>query len=203
MSRRSQRVGPPTSQRVFDPPLTLGVLSATHIYTGSRRALSPALLAFFRRARVGLMVHLGDANSRSVLEEIAEIAPLIAVPGNNDDEDLQVILPETTRFRVGRFTFGVLHGHGGRSARDEAIRRWVGKVDCVLFGHSHKPLIEKVRDTTLFNPGSATERRWHPHFGVGLITVEQDRFTPELIVYTHPTHLDNVEVGPEAADNNA
>lgn len=198
MSRRAHQAGPATSQRRFDPPLRIGVISDTHIYTGGRRELHPAIPRLFRRARVGLMVHLGDANSRSVLEEVAEIALLIAVPGNNDDVDLQHILPGTTRFQVGRFTFGVLHGHGGRSARDEAIRRWVGKVDCVLFGHSHKPLLERVNGTTLFNPGSATERRWHPHFGVGLITVEADRFTPELIVFAHPEHLENVDVTPQS-----
>jgi uncharacterized protein len=203
MSRRSHQVGPATSQRFFDPPLTIGVIADTHIYTGSRRELHPALLRFFQRAQVDLMVHLGDANSRGVLEEIAGLAPLIAVPGNNDDEDLQVILPQTTRFSVGRFTFGVIHGHGGRSARDEAIRRWAGKVDCVLFGHSHKPLLDRVGETTLFNPGSATERRWHPHFGVGLITVEQERFTPDLIVYSNPEHLDNVQVGRADADAHA
>ncbi|HVL24963.1 MAG TPA: metallophosphoesterase family protein [Thermomicrobiales bacterium] len=203
MSRRAREVGPATRQRVFDPPLTIGVISDTHIYTGSRRQLHPALLRFFRRAEVGLMVHLGDANSRGVLEEIAELAPLIAVPGNNDDEDLQVILPQTTRFSVGRFTFGVIHGHGGRSARDEAIRRWAGKVDCVLFGHSHKPLLEQVNGSVLFNPGSATERRWHPHFGVGLITVTEERFTPDLVVFTNPEHLDNVRVGPEGVDEHA
>lgn len=203
MSRRAHQAGPATSQRVFDAPLRIGVISDTHIYTGGRRELHPAITRLFRRARADLMVHLGDANSRSVLEEIAEIAPLIAVPGNNDDDDLQVILPQTTRFSVGRFTFGVLHGHGGRSARDEAIRRWAGKVDCVLFGHSHKPLLERVDGTTLFNPGSATDRRWHPHFGVGLIVVEEDRFSPDLIVYAHPEHLDNVPVEPQQDNERA
>jgi putative phosphoesterase len=197
MSRRSHVAGPTTRERNFDAPLTIGVISDTHIYTHSSRELHPALIRFFRRANVGLMVHLGDVNSRSVLDEIADIAPLIAVHGNNDDEELQVVLPRTTRFSVGRFTFGVIHGHGGRSARDEAIKRWVGKVDCVLFGHSHKPLLEKIDETILFNPGSAVERRWHPHFGVGVITVEDDRFTPDLVVFTHPEHLDNVHVGTE------
>ena len=197
MSRRSHAAGPTTRERNFDAPLTIGVISDTHIYPHSSRELHPALIRFFRRANVGLMVHLGDANSRPVLEELADIAPLIAVHGNNDDEELQVVLPRTTRFSVDRFTFGVIHGHGGRSARDEAIKRWVGKVDCVLFGHSHKPLLEKIDDTVLFNPGSAVERRWHPHFGVGVITVEDDRFTPDLVVFTHPEHLDNVHVGTE------
>jgi putative phosphoesterase len=198
MSRRQYQVGPVTSKRHFDPPLTIGVIADTHIYTGSRREIHPSITKLFQRAGVDLMIHLGDANSRSVLEEIAEIAPLIAVPGNNDDEELQNILSETTRFQVGTFTFGVLHGHGGRSAKQEAIRRWVGKVDCVLFGHSHMPLVDRVQGTVLFNPGSATERRWHPHFGIGLIRVTDEGFTPDLIVFTDPQHLDNVDVGPAA-----
>jgi uncharacterized protein len=198
MNRLAFPDGLVTSQRAFETPLTIGVISDTHIYTGSRREIHPAIYRLYRRAGVDLMIHLGDANSRSVLEEVAEVAPLIAVPGNNDDDELQFLLPETVRFSVGRFSFGILHGHGGRSARDEAIRRFVGKVDCVLFGHSHKPILEKIGETVLFNPGSATERRWHPHFGIGLIRITDEGFTPDLIVYTDPEHLDNVDVGHEA-----
>lgn len=199
MSRRAQLLGPTTRERSFDAPLRIGVISDTHIYPHSSRILHPSIINLFERAQVDLMVHLGDVNTRDVLDEIAEIAPLIAVVGNNDDEELQVVLPLTTRFMVGRHSFGVIHGHGGRSARDEAIRRWGGKVDYVLFGHSHKPLLEKIGETVLFNPGSATDRRWHAHFGVGLITVEQDRVIPDLIVFANPEHLDNVDVGPEPA----
>ena len=89
MSRRQYSVGPFTSQRFFDTPLTIGVISDTHMYIGGRRELHPEITRLFKRAEVDLMIHLGDANSRSVLEDIAEIAPLIAVPGNNDDEELQ------------------------------------------------------------------------------------------------------------------
>lgn len=197
MSSRGQGATPLTRERTFDPPFTIGVISDTHIYAHGSRELHPAIRRFFARAGVDLLVHLGDVNTRYVLEELGEIAPVVAVSGNNDDDELQVILPQTTRFTVGNFSFGVIHGHGGRSARDEAIRRWVGKVDCVLFGHSHKPLIEKIDDTILFNPGSATERRWHPHFGVGLIHVTSGAITPDLVVFTRPDHLDNVAVGPE------
>ena len=187
-----------TERRQFDQPLTIGVIADTHVYTGSRRVVPAGALRLFNRARIDLLVHLGDVNSRQVLEELAEIAPLIAVPGNNDDPELQFMLPETTRFTVGERSFGVLHGHGGRSARSEAIRVFAGKVDCVLFGHSHMPLLEKVDDTILFNPGSATDRRWHEHFGVGLIRVADGRIRPDLILYQHPDHLDNIDVSSYA-----
>lgn len=183
-----------TERRAFAEPLTIGVIADTHIYRGGRRTIPAGVLRLFRRATVGLLVHLGDANSRRVLEELAELAPVIAVPGNNDDPELHLMLPETTRFTVGECTFGVLHGHGGRSAKSEAIRVFARKVDCVLFGHSHMPLIEKVDDTILFNPGSATDRRWHEHFGVGLIRVADGKITPDLILYQDPEHLDNIDV---------
>jgi putative phosphoesterase len=196
-------MGPVTAERTFDAPLTIGVISDTHIYTGSRRIIHPEIVRLFERANVGLMIHLGDANSRSVLEEIAEIAPLIAVPGNNDDDELQFLLPETTRITVGPFSFGLVHGHGGRSGRDEAIRRWGGKVDYALFGHSHKPLIERVGSTVLFNPGSATERRWNPHFGIGLIHVTPERVIPDLIVFSDPEHLRTITMETEEPSDGA
>ena len=62
-----------------------------------------------------------------------------------------------------------------------------------MFGHSHMPLLERVDETILFNPGSATDRRWHEHFGVGLIRVDE-RIRPDLVLYQDPDHLDNVDV---------
>ncbi len=194
MADRTRYSGLVSRQRLFDPPLTIGVIADTHIYPGSRRSLPPEVLDLFQRAGVGLIAHLGDINTRSVLEELAEFAPLIAVPGNNDDPELQDMLPATITISVGRFRFGLIHGHGGRSARDQAIRKFSGKVDCVLLGHSHKPLIEQIGSTVLFNPGSATDRRWFDHFGVGLITVEEEKFTPDLVLYSDPAHLANVHV---------
>lgn len=194
MSRYRQEWGPATSKRRFDDPCTIGVIADTHIYTGGRRTIPDGVIRLFERAQLDVLVHLGGVNSRHILEELADLAPLIAVPGNNDDPELHYMLTETTRFTVGERTFGVLHGHGGRSARSEATRRFVGKVDCVLFGHSHQPLIDQVDDTILFNPGSATDRRWNEHFGIGVIGVQNGEIHPELLLYQDADHLDNIDV---------
>lgn len=196
MNSESTLDGLLTPDRAFETPFTIGVISDTHIYTGSRRSIHPAIIRLFVRAQIDLLIHLGDANSKSVLEELSDIAPLLAVPGNNDDWELQERLEEHLRFNVGKWTFGVLHGHMDRSARDAALRHFRGKVDLVMFGHSHKPLIETVDGTILFNPGSATDRRWFDHFGVGLIHVDDEKIEPELVLYTDPKHLDNVDVEP-------
>lgn len=195
MSSRRAAWGPMTLQRFFDPPFTIGMISDTHINIGSRgRTLPEEVLQLFERAGVGLIVHLGDANTRQVLEDLAGVAPLMAVVGNADDQELQIMLKRSVRFSVGPFTFGAIHGHGGKNARLETISMLGGKVDCALFGHSHQPLIETVEGTVLVNPGSATDRRWFEHFGVGIIRVTENRFDPELILYVDPAHLENVDV---------
>lgn len=192
MSEDRRRIGLVTSRRSFEGPLTIGVIADTHIYPHSRRVVPDQVKDVFGRAKVQLLIHLGDANSRSVLEELGEIAPLIAVPGNNDDDELQNILPQKVRFTVGRYRFGAIHGHGGRSAKQVVTAAFAGKVDCALFGHSHIPYMAKEQETILFNPGSATDRRWHDHFGVGIITVTDKGIDPGLILFTDPDHLTNI-----------
>lgn len=183
----------PSRRRRFDVPLTIGVVADTHIYRRGARRLAPEVLDLFSRFDAGLILHAGDVNVASVLAELAAIAPVIAVTGNNDDAELYDLIPESAQFQVGKHRFAMLHGHGGKSARDEARRRFAGKVDCVVYGHSHIPLIEREGETILFNPGSATDRRWGDHFGVGLIHVSEDGINPELVLYQDPRHLANVK----------
>jgi putative phosphoesterase len=181
----------PTEQRDFEVPLTIGVISDTHVYSHGARRLPAQLCDLFARFSVGLILHAGDVNTASVLDTLALVAPVIAVTGNNDDVELHARLERAERFTIGRFRFALVHGHGGRSARSEA-RRFAGDADCVVYGHSHIPLIEDVEGTILFNPGSATDRRWQEHFGIGLIRVNE-KIEPELVLYGDPRHLENVK----------
>lgn len=184
-------------RRSFDPPLTIGVIADTHIYAHSSRVIPPPVIDLFQRANVNLILHIGDVNSAWVLEELATVAPVLAVAGNNDDDELQDALPTTIRFTVGRHRFGMVHGDGGRSARDQVKRTLGGKVDLAFFGHSHIPLMEGVNGTVLFNPGSATDRRWHDHFGVGVVQVAEDAIDPQLILFAQPDHLVNIRFPAE------
>ncbi len=181
-----------TGQRVFDAPLTIGVISDTHIYPGSHRELPPECLALFRRFHCGLLIHAGDANTEHTLKTLAAVAPLLAVTGNNDLWDWESI-PAEIEFTVGRFSFGLLHGNGVGTARGVVKNRFAGLVDLAIYGHSHIPKIERVENTILFNPGSATDRRWSDHFGIGLIHVETERIVPELILYKDPRELAGVK----------
>jgi putative phosphoesterase len=180
----------------YASPLTIGVLSDTHIYPHGSRQLPPSILSLFERATVDLILHLGDINHAGVLDELGEVAPVLAVQGNNDTFELLDLLPLKREIAVGRFTIGMVHGHGGRSARQHAADMLAGKVDLACYGHSHIPVIEEVGGTTMLNPGSATDRRWHPHFGVAVVRVTETGIDPELILYSDPRHLDHLTFDP-------
>jgi putative phosphoesterase len=175
-------------------PVLLGVVGDTHSsQTRARRSLD-SIVEFFRRAEVGLIVHAGDVGHASVLEGLEQVAPTVAVRGNADPLNLIETLPDRAWIEVGARTVLLLHGHHGRTAQKAARAAASPDIDLIIFGHSHKPLIDQEGRTILFNPGSPTERRWNPHFGVGLVRVSDAEVEPELVLFDDIRHLSNVAV---------
>lgn len=178
---------------MFQPPLVIGLIADTHLFPDSTRSLSSSVLSFFQRSGVGLVLHAGDANNVGVLERLTAVAPVIAVAGNNDDADLQRRLPQREVVKAGKFSVGLVHGHGGRSARMVAFDSFATGFDVVVYGHSHIPKLESRDGCTFFNPGSPTDRRWSPHFGIGLLHVMPSSLQPELVLFRSPDELDSLE----------
>jgi uncharacterized protein len=173
-------------------PILLGVVADTHAsLTRSGRSLEP-VVEFFRRMKVGLILHAGDAGHASLLQSLEHIAPTVAVRGNADPLELIETLPDRVWIETGSRNVLLLHGHHGRTALKAARAAAAPGVDLVVFGHSHKPLIEQEGRTILFNPGSPTERRWNPHFGVGLVRVSDAALEPELVLFDDLRHLAKV-----------
>ena len=138
--------------------LRVGVLSDTH------GLLRPEARAFL----VGsdYIVHGGDVGSAQILDELAAIAPLIAVRGNNDTQGWAAHLPQTDLIRIGNVFAYVIH-----DLAELDIDPGAAGVRVVISGHSHKPLI-KDRDGILFvNPGSCGPRRFKLPVSVGEILV--------------------------------
>jgi len=180
--------------QAFPLPLSIGVIADTHIWENGKRVLPADVIQLFRRAGVDLVLHAGDINDSSVLNQLETIAPVLAVKGNNDDAELQEALPLKLRFKAGNHTIGLVHGHEGRSARAVAFDAFPAETDLVVYGHSHLPNIEKHGRTIYFNPGSPTDRRWNPHFGVGILRCTESGIDPHLFLFTRPQDLENVTI---------
>lgn len=176
---------------VFPAPLIVAVIADTHCYDGGARRLSPEVPTLFRRWGVGLILHAGDVGGWMVVRQLEEVAPVIAVRGNNEAADLNESLPLIVRLQIGPFRVIVTHGLEGRTAR-LAAKRHAPMADCIVYGHSHIPKIESEQGAILFNPGSPTDRRWGPHYGVGRLVVGMERIEPELVLFVDPAHLRQV-----------
>lgn len=183
-------------------PLTIGVLSDTHIFSvdGPRR-IPVDVLELFRRFQVDLIVHGGDIVIQEVLDQLAEVAPVVAVHGNNEPLSMWKTLPERIVLDVGKFRIGIVHGHGQVSARVNARSAFDSGTNLVIYGHSHIPMIESEDGVVYFNPGSPTDRRWSPHFGVGIVTVDDKGIRPELILFDSPAHLASITPNPPPGDD--
>ncbi len=176
---------------VYGAPITIGVLSDTHVNDRGSRRLPPQIPAMFDRLGVGLILHAGDLNSLSVLTILEEVAPTLAVHGNSDLPETRRLLPARIDLAVGRFRLALIHGDAGRTA-DRTAEELIGRVDGVVYGHSHVPRIEEIGGTLLFNPGSPTDKRWWPDYSVGLLRVNDEGIVPELIVFRAAADLDRI-----------
>ena len=122
-------------------------------------------------AGVRHILHAGDISARSVLDELAQLAPVTAVRGNRDLFTGRLKLVEM--LELGGARIALMHGHGGWAAylRDKYyyirfgydLGRYLGllrqngaQADAVVFGHTHFP--EQIHEAgqLLFNPGSAS-----------------------------------------------
>jgi putative phosphoesterase len=122
---------------------------------------------------VDLVLHAGDVCLRETLEELERFAPVHAVRGNNDGEDIVAWgAPETLEVELEGLRVAMLHDSGPRSGRGPRLRRLFPEADLVVFGHSHIPWDEEHAGQRAFNPGSPTDKRRQPHGTMGELVVE-------------------------------
>jgi len=157
----------------------IAALSDTHLPRGARR-LPEALLDSLRGA--DLILHVGDFSAVSVLEELRALGPPVqGVHGNADEPALQSLLPESLVVEVEDVRIGLVHIPGPAAGREDRLVRRFPACDAVLFGHTHLPVVERVGDVWLLNPGSPTERRRGPFHSFLLLHVEARAIRPELV----------------------
>jgi len=119
--------------------------------------------------RADAVLHAGDVLEGWFLDDLAEMAPVHAVLGNNDRG---LDLPERRELVVAGVRIGMVHDSGARTGRAARLARWFPDCDLVVFGHSHIPLAERGRGQKLLNPGSPTDRRAEPHHTLALVDVD-------------------------------
>ena len=106
-----------------------------------------------------LVVHCGDVEGSEFLVSQAAGCETVIVQGNNDYFSQ---LPREVEMEIGKYKVMITHGHPyyvnmGHDflAKEAAARR----IDLVMYGHTHRPVIEKKHGVLVMNPGSLTYPR--------------------------------------------
>lgn len=145
--------------------MRLGVIADTH------GLLRPAVFDVFRA--VDHILHAGDVGKAEILTDLAALAPLTAVYGNTDGFPVRERLRDVARVRLDGFDVVVTHGDQLGSPTPAALVAAFPEAEIIVFGHTHRPLLELVdRTITVINPGAAGPARFDLKPSVGILELE-------------------------------
>ncbi len=150
--------------------MLIGLIADTHGY------VDPRLAAVF--GGVDAIIHAGDVGGAHILETLRAIAPLYAVYGNNDEKLGGLGLRLREDFELGGVRFHLVHQLPEARAKD--------RTQVVVFGHSHRTLIEQRGAILYLNPGAAGRVGFHKLQTVATMSLENGAIAA--------THI--VELGP-------
>ena len=148
--------------------MRIGVVADTHCPEFAQR-LPDQLFDALRG--VDLILHAGDVNGPETLAQLSRIAPVEAVRGDHDAA--LVSLPLTRELTVEGRRIVVVHGNRSRwleepqtflwtvslgyyhphRAVPDGLRARYPDADVIVFGHTHRPLIDWKGERLVFNPG--------------------------------------------------
>jgi len=149
--------------------MKIGVIADTHIPRSQPR-LPEALARAF--AGVDIILHAGDVCTLETLRSLQnQFALTMAVHGERDDEDVQHYLEAQQVVEFANRRVGLIHGHQlvtqswwrrlwmSQDRLEETLHAGLSgafeNVDCIVYGHTHRPYAEMHDGIFYFNPGPA------------------------------------------------
>lgn len=180
--------------------MRIGIISDTHIGYGTE-VLPSQLKEVFKG--VDLILHAGDIYVSSVLDELGELAPVLAARGDDDLLSVNGRVKDKHALSFEGFSLWLTHmvpwtalhpllysRRGSSAASDQefetALNEIIGKLedvpDILVFGDTHQPFQQKVQGALLINPGSPTLPNYHRELGtVGILTLSPGKAEANII----------------------
>ncbi len=151
--------------------MRIGIISDTH------GLLRPEALKALQGAEH--ILHAGDVGDPAILDALRAIAPVTAIRGNIDVDGPCTHLPPTELVELDGRSIYMLHDVKRLDLNPEAAG-----IAAVVFGHSHKPLVEWRRSVLFLNPGSAGPLRFQLPVTLAWLMIEAKEMDARIV------HLD-------------
>ena len=162
------------------PAKIVGIISDTHIPTRAK-CIPEKVLKIFEDA--DFIIHAGDLVELTVVDELEQLAPVLAVHGNMDGPEVSGALPKVNSLKVSDWKIGVMHDPNttfGMGKMREIAKQ--NGFNVFVYGHTHNSSIKWEGKTLYINPGSPT----HPSSfmnkpSVALLRVTRETIMPEIV----------------------
>lgn len=140
----------------------VAIISDTHGY------IDPKVAEVIQRC--DQVVHAGDICGAHVLQQLSQLSSQVtAVAGNNDASGLWPItethvvnaLPAIARVQLPGGALVVEHGHrhGMQQPDHASLRHTHANARVIVYGHTHRMLVDKDATPWVINPGAAGQTR--------------------------------------------
>ncbi len=124
--------------------MKIGILSDSHGW------VHPEIISLMNTC--DKIIHAGDIMEEDTLKALT--APLIAVRGNND-EHLAFADIETLDLPGGKLVVEHGHKHGWHTPSHNSLRKAHAEAKVIVYGHTHKQLIDTEISPWIVNPGAS------------------------------------------------
>ncbi len=140
--------------------VTVGILSDTHGYLDNRIA------KVIRDCDYA--IHAGDIMGAHILDQLQPRKSVIAIAGNNDlpsiwnKDEVTIVsaLPKTAQLKLPGGIVNIEHGHRlGNYPEHEQLRWDHAEARLVVYGHTHKRIVDQDAEPWVVNPGAAGKER--------------------------------------------
>jgi putative phosphoesterase len=147
--------------------MKIGVISDTHLHE-SAPELERIHDTYFKD--VDMILHAGDMVEVGILDAFLP-KRIEAVTGNMDLSSVSNQFPVKRIIEANGFKIGLIHGWGRPDGIEERIRREFTNIDCLVYGHTHRPANHVVEGVLFFNPGSLTEKYYTKANSLGILEI--------------------------------
>ncbi len=160
---------------------TVGLISDTHVPVRARYIPKKVFHVF---ESADFIIHAGDLVELAVIDELEQLAPVLAVHGNMDGPDVSGALPKINCLKLFDWKIGVMHDPGTSFGfnRMREIAKQNG-FNVFVYGHTHNSAMRWEGKTLYINPGSPTNSvsPLMNRPSVALLRVTKESVVPEIV----------------------
>lgn len=151
---------------------TIAVISDTHAHLDTR------INELIRECDIA--VHAGDICGEDILVSMQpKTGKVYAVSGNNDPycHMSKTSLPEVLSFDApgGKITIEHGHIHGSHQPDHDSLRKAHSDAKLIIYGHTHKKVVDQTTTPWIVNPGAAGKTRTHGGPSCLIIECSEDK----------------------------